>query len=285
MRNSIIFIFIAFISSNISSAQFICRISPITKKVGDEITIEKRNPKDAAIVGDYRAEGNGWILLPDHTGALFVENIQVNELLWVLGDIDGDLGIEITTLKDELNAYNKLQSERQLKFLVNIKSSTELEFLNPLIPQTLKLHRTILIPGKVYSKIKSTDMQYVPRENVLPVSEANDTPKENPIAIEDQIYNTSGVDIKPEFEGGMEKFYKFIGQNFKVPDEEDLRGKIFVSFVVEKDGSLGDIKVIRDIGYGTGNEAMRVLKICPKWKPGELNGKKVRVLYSMPINI
>ena len=285
MRNSIIFIFIAFISSNISSAQFICRISPITKKVGDEITIEKRNPKDAAIVGDYRAEGNGWILLPDHTGALFVENIQVNELLWVLGDIDGDLGIEITTLKDELSADNKLQSERQLKFLVNIKSSTELEFLNPLIPQTLKLHRTILIPGKVYSKIKSTDMQYVPRENVLPVSEANDTPKENPIAIEDQIYNTSGVDIKPEFEGGMEKFYKFIGQNFKVPDEEDLRGKIFVSFVVEKDGSLGDIKVIRDIGYGTGNEAMRVLKICPKWKPGELNGKKVRVLYSMPINI
>ncbi|WP_295336793.1 energy transducer TonB [Flavobacterium sp.] len=285
MRNSIIFIFIAFISSNISSAQFICRISPITKKVGDEITIEKRNPKDAAIVGDYRAEGNGWILLPDHTGALFVENIQVNELLWVLGDIDGDLGIEITTLKDELSADNKLQSERQLKFLVNIKSSTELEFLNPLIPQTLKLHRTILIPGKVYSKIKSTDMQYVPRENVLPVSEANDTPKENPIAIEDQIYNTSGVDIKPEFEGGMEKFYKFIGQNFKVPDEEDLRGKIFVSFVVEKDGSLGDIKVIRDIGYGTGNEAIRVLKICPKWKPGELNGKKVRVLYSMPINI
>jgi len=285
MRNSIIFIFIAFISSNISSAQFICRISPITKKVGDEITIEKRNPKDAAIVGDYRAEGNGWILLPDHTGALFVENIQVNELLWVLGDIDGDLGIEITTLKDELSADNKLQSERQLKFLVNIKSSTELEFLNPLIPQTLKLHRTILIPGKVYSKIKSTDMQYVPRENVLPVSEANDTPKENPIAIEDQIYNTSGVDIKPEFEGGMEKFYKFIGQNFKVPDEEDLRGKIFVSLVVEKDGSLGDIKVIRDIGYGTGNEAIRVLKICPKWKPGELNGKKVRVLYSMPINI
>ena len=285
MRNSIIFIFIAFISSNISSAQFICRISPITKKVGDEITIEKRNPKDAAIVGDYRAEGNGWILLPDHTGALFVENIQVNELLWVLGDIDGDLGIEITTLKDELSADNKLQSERQLKFLVNIKSSTELEFLNPLIPQTLKLHRTILIYGKVYSKIKSTDMQYVPRENVLPVSEANDTPKENPIAIEDQIYNTSGVDIKPEFEGGMEKFYKFIGQNFKVPDEEDLRGKIFVSFVVEKDGSLGDIKVIRDIGYGTGNEAIRVLKICPKWKPGELNGKKVRVLYSMPINI
>lgn len=285
MRNSIIFIFIAFISSNISSAQFICRISPITKKVGDEITIEKRNPKDAAIVGDYRTDGNGWILLPDHTGSLFVENIQVNELLWVLGDIDGDLGIEITTLKDELSADNKLQYERQLKFLVNIKSSTELEFLNPLIPQTLKLHRTILIPGKVYSKIKSTDMQYVPRENVLPVSEANDTPKKNPIAIEDQIYNTSGVDIKPEFEGGMEKFYKFIGQNFKVPDEEGLRGKIFVSFVVEKDGSLGDIKVIRDIGYGTGNEAIRVLKICPKWKPGELNGKKVRVIYSMPINI
>ena len=51
---------------------------------------------------------------------------------------------------------------------------------------------------------------------------------------------------------------------------------MYVTFVVEKDGSLTDIKVIRDIGYGTGKEAIRVLKKCPKWTPGEQNGKKVR---------
>ncbi|WP_284652890.1 energy transducer TonB [Flavobacterium terrisoli] len=102
---------------------------------------------------------------------------------------------------------------------------------------------------------------------------------------DNNIYNTAGIEVKPDFPGGLEKFYKFIGKNFQVPEEEGLKGKIFVTFVVEKDGSLTDIKVIRDIGYGTGKEAIRVLKSCPKWNPGEQNGKKVRVLYSLPISI
>jgi len=102
---------------------------------------------------------------------------------------------------------------------------------------------------------------------------------------DNNIYNTAGIEVKPDFPGGLDKFYKFIGKNFVVPEEEGLKGKIFVTFVVEKDGSLTDIKVIRDIGYGTGKEAMRVLKSCPRWNPGEQNGKKVRVLYSLPISI
>jgi protein TonB len=102
---------------------------------------------------------------------------------------------------------------------------------------------------------------------------------------DNNIYNTAGIEVKPDFPGGIEKFYKFVGKNYQVPEEEGLKGKVFVSFVVEKDGSLTDIKVIRDIGYGTGKEAIRVLKSCPKWNPGEQNGKKVRVLYSLPINI
>jgi protein TonB len=102
---------------------------------------------------------------------------------------------------------------------------------------------------------------------------------------DNSIYNTAGIEVKPDFPGGMEKFYKFVGKNYQVPEEEGLKGKVFVSFVVEKDGSLTDIKVIRDIGYGTGKEAIRVLRSCPKWNPGEQNGKKVRVLYSLPINI
>jgi protein TonB len=102
---------------------------------------------------------------------------------------------------------------------------------------------------------------------------------------DNNIYNTAGIEVKPDFPGGLEKFYKFIGKNFQVPEEEGLKGKIFVTFVVEKDGSLTDIKVLRDIGYGTGKEAIRVLKSCPKWNPGEQNGKKVRVLYSLPISI
>jgi len=99
------------------------------------------------------------------------------------------------------------------------------------------------------------------------------------------IYNSAGIEVKPDFPGGMEKFYKFISNNYQTPDEEGLKGKVYVQFVVEKDGSLTDIKILRDIGFGTGKEAERVLRKCPKWSPGEQNGKKVRCTYQLPISI
>jgi periplasmic protein TonB len=102
---------------------------------------------------------------------------------------------------------------------------------------------------------------------------------------DNSIYNTAGIEIKPDFPGGIDKFYKYIAKNYVVPEESGLKGRVFVTFVVEKDGSLTDIKVVRDIGFGTGKEAIRVLKNSPKWVPGEQNGKKVRVLYSLPISI
>ena len=105
------------------------------------------------------------------------------------------------------------------------------------------------------------------------------------IVDDNNIYNTAGIEVKPDFPGGMAKFYKYVGNNYRTPEEEGLAGKVYVTFVVEKDGSLTDIKVVRDIGFGTGKEAIRVLKSCPKWNPGEQNGKKVRVLYSLPITI
>ena len=108
----------------------------------------------------------------------------------------------------------------------------------------------------------------------------------NDLSVEDNaIYNTAGVEIRPDFPGGLKEFYTYIGKNFKVPDVKDLKGKIFITFVVEKDGSLTDIKVVRDIGYGTGEEAIRVLKNSPKWSPAEQNGKKVRVLFALPISV
>lgn len=116
-----------------------------------------------------------------------------------------------------------------------------------------------------------------------------DPPGTGPVnqVVEDnnEVFLLAGIEVKPEFPGGLDRFYKYIMNNYRAPEEEGLKGKVFVTFVVEKDGSLSDIKVIRDIGYGTGKEAIRVLKNSPKWIPGEQNGKKVRVLYSLPITI
>lgn len=112
---------------------------------------------------------------------------------------------------------------------------------------------------------------------------AGDGDKDNKIVEDNTVY--TAVEVKPEFPGGMQKFYDFVGKNFKTPEDEEISGKITVQFVVEKDGSLTDIKIVRDLGFGTGKEAERVLRKCPKWKPGIQNGRPVRVLYSLPISI
>ena len=74
----------------------------------------------------------------------------------------------------------------------------------------------------------------------------------------DKVYNSSEVDEKPEFVGGMKDFYKFTANNFNIPSE-GLNGKIIVEFVIEKDGSVTNINVIQDIGFGTAEETIRFL--------------------------
>jgi periplasmic protein TonB len=103
--------------------------------------------------------------------------------------------------------------------------------------------------------------------------------------VKDTPYNFSGIDVKPEFVGGMSEFYKFIGKNYNMPNVKGLTGKVYVGFVIEIDGSIGDIKIMKDLGYGTGEEAIRVLKLCPKWKPAELNGQNVRCSFALPISL
>lgn len=105
---------------------------------------------------------------------------------------------------------------------------------------------------------------------------------------EDLIYDPSGLTEKPDFDGGMTAFYKFIAANYKISEEitkNKIKGKIFAQFIIEKDGSLSNIKILRDMGYGTGEEAERVLKESPKWKPGKMNQTVVRTLYTLPISV
>lgn len=100
------------------------------------------------------------------------------------------------------------------------------------------------------------------------------------------IYSTSSVEVKPEFPGGIEKFHLYsIDSQKKDKSSEGFQGKVFVTFVVEKNGTLSNIKVIRDIGYGSGKEAIRILKNSPKWKPAKKDGKKVRCQYQCVLPI
>lgn len=103
--------------------------------------------------------------------------------------------------------------------------------------------------------------------------------------VEEQIFTV--VENDPEFPGGMEALYKYLGQNIKYPQlarDNGITGKVYVTFVVEKDGSIANPKVLRDIGGGCGQEAIRVVKSMPKWTPGKQRGKAVRVQFNLPVN-
>ncbi len=101
------------------------------------------------------------------------------------------------------------------------------------------------------------------------------------------VYNTAGLQVQPQYPGGMEAFYKYVNSNFQIPEvDRDMTAKVYVSFVIEKDGSMTNIKVLRDPGYGMGKEAIRVLKsMKKKWDPGVQNGKAVRASFNLPITV
>lgn len=100
----------------------------------------------------------------------------------------------------------------------------------------------------------------------------------------DTVYQI--VEEMPKFPGGEKALMDYVSNNVKYPEEaknKNIAGRVFVSFVVEKDGSIGEVKVLRGIGGGCDEEAVRVIKEMPKWKPGMQKGKPVRVNYMMPI--
>ena len=94
------------------------------------------------------------------------------------------------------------------------------------------------------------------------------------------------VEKSPEFPGGNDSLYAFIGRNIKYPEaakKNKIEGRVFVTFVIEKDGQVSNAKLLRDIGGGCGEEALRVVNSMPKWKPGTQRGNPVRVQFNLPI--
>jgi len=101
---------------------------------------------------------------------------------------------------------------------------------------------------------------------------------------EAQIFQV--VEQMPEFPGGRGKLMQYLASNIKYPPyakEAGIQGRVFINFVVEKDGSITAVKVLRGIGGGCDEEAVRVVKAMPKWKPGMQRGKPVRVSFNLPV--
>jgi len=103
--------------------------------------------------------------------------------------------------------------------------------------------------------------------------------------VEQEIFKI--VEEMPSYPGGEQKLMEYVAKNIKYPQiarETGIQGRVYVNFVVEPDGSVSNVSVLRGIGGGCDEEAMRVVKNMPKWKPGKQRGKAVRVQYMLPVN-
>ncbi len=122
----------------------------------------------------------------------------------------------------------------------------------------------------------------VPSEDVMEFVEEKPQVIEQPK--EAEIFTV--VEENPQFPGGEAALYKFLGETIKYPEEAKelgIQGRVFVNFVIETNGSVSHVKVLRGIGGGCDEEAIRVVKSMPKWTPGKQRGIPVRVSYNLPI--
>ena len=113
-------------------------------------------------------------------------------------------------------------------------------------------------------------------------------PVEAPVEEEEEEVVFVVVESMPEFPGGQQALFKYLSENVKYPviaQENGIQGRVICQFVVNKDGSIVDVEVVRSGGDPSlDKEAVRVIKSMPKWKPGKQRGKAVRVKYTVPVN-
>ncbi len=153
------------------------------------------------------------------------------------------------------------------------------ENIIPIVKTPKETKTTFTAPNNKVTGVKTEQISlpknYLKEATTIPV-DTNDN---------DEIF--ANADVMAKFPGGWSAFQKFLGDNLKYPAEErkiGIEGKVMVNMVVEKDGSLSDIKVVRGDNENFNNEALRVLKSSPKWLPGLQNGKRIRSSYTLPVN-
>ncbi|MEJ5995190.1 TonB family protein [Pedobacter sp. Du54] len=198
------------------------------------------------------------------------------------------------TIKDPIYELKKQEPKKQ-------EAKKELPKAKPVVEKlkSINFSSTVVVVNKEVAdpptseEINNAVIASVNREGAA--SEGNVLPASATIgggggtAVEgtgNEIYSAAGIDAYPEFPGGMNAWANFIRKNLRYPSaaqESEIQGKVYINFVVEKDGSISDVNVVRGIGYGCDEEAIRVIKKSPKWKAGMQNNLPVRVRYSMPI--
>lgn len=190
----------------------------------------------------------------------YITNLQVSKMYFTKGKIDS----VITNMNDTV--YTRC-------YILDEKGSDSLIFYNSGIKiirtETKKyVSQNIWVNCRYIARVKDCDTSYLDKSADL----------------NDEIYDV--LEQMPEFPGGMKKMYEFLGNNMTYPVYErdrSIQGKVYVSFVVEKDGTLTNIVILKGVSSGLDEEALRVVRLMPKWNPGKQKAVVQRARYKFPI--
>ena len=199
--------------------------------------------------------------------------------------------------QDRRFVYRLITIEGFDKFISYGDNLFELSFGIPIKEEDLmnltgfSVHRK----GRPVSSTSNNSMRRV--EELTPINSMPDVLEPRPVTVpsvpivskstkesDGEVYQI--VENMPMFPGGDQKMWEFISNNIQYPQEaleKRIQGSVFVGFIVEPDGSLSDVKILRSLGSSCDEEAVRVVKSMPKWEPGKQRGQAVRVSYQIPI--
>lgn len=161
----------------------------------------------------------------------------------------------------------------------------------PPVQQTIKFtppkvvkDEEVVEPPPTQEEVKDIQVSTVTQEGSKDVVDVPDNPV---VGDPDDGKVFTVVEEMPTFPGGEEKLFEFIQKNVKYPAiarENGISGRVYLTFVVDKEGRIKDVRLLRGIGGGCDEEAMRVVRSMPDWKPGRQNGRSVQVQYNLPVN-
>jgi len=200
------------------------------------------------------------------------------------------IGLALMLVAFEWKSYEKTVVE-----VANRQADNTTEEIIPITEQKVKAPPPP--PAKQVVKINIVDNDVVVDDNIDIDVEADENTQvqeyvytgpvkteEEEAAEEAQIFMV--VESMPEYPGGEAALYTYLAENIKYPQmakESGIQGRVFVTFVVERNGSVTDVRILRGIGGGCDEEAIRVVSSMPRWTPGMQRGKAVRVQYNLPV--
>ncbi|RFS17073.1 energy transducer TonB [Emticicia sp. C21] len=187
---------------------------------------------------------------------------------------------------DELPPVEPLPEPEPPKEIVEVKTE---KFMEPKVVETTEMEEVPPTQAELeVAAISNVDKEGPETSDIITeVPPTVAPPAEVKVAeVEESNEAFIHVEVQPTFAGGVSELYKFLNKTLKYPSaaqRNNVGGKVFMSFIVEKDGSITDIQVAKGVGFGLDEEATRAVKLMPNWNPGKQNGRNVRVRFTLPV--